>query len=154
MYKRQENVRFNSYTLEGQQQSGLDFIVYGLPLSPAAVLKEAGAWTMSYARLVVLSFADLVTGRIPVTDLSGPVGIVQTIGQVSTMGMESLLDVYKRQAEFNALSAAQTGTRPWPGTKAFAFSKAGAPWAAARGARLLLWKKTAVCALLYRENHV
>ena len=29
-----ENVRFNSYTLEGQQQSGLDFIVYGLPLSP------------------------------------------------------------------------------------------------------------------------
>ena len=56
-----------------------------------AVLKEAGAWTMSYARLVVLSFADLVTGRIPVTDLSGPVGIVQTIGQVSTMGVESLL---------------------------------------------------------------
>lgn len=86
-----ENVRFNSYTLEGQQQSGLDFIVYGLPLSPVAVLKEAGAWTMSYARLVVLSFADLVTGRIPVTDLSGPVGIVQTIGQVSTMGVESLL---------------------------------------------------------------
>ena len=86
-----ENVRFNSYTLEGQQQSGLDLSVYGLPLSPVAVLKEAGAWTMSYARLVVLSFADLVTGRIPVTDLSGPVGIVQTIGQVSTMGVESLL---------------------------------------------------------------
>lgn len=86
-----EDVRFNSYTLNGQQQSGLDFIVYGLPLSPVAVLKEAAAWTMSYARLVVLSFADLVTGRIPVTDLSGPVGIVQTIGQVSTLGLESLL---------------------------------------------------------------
>ena len=27
-----EDVRFNSYTLNGQQQSGLDFIVYGLPL--------------------------------------------------------------------------------------------------------------------------
>ena len=86
-----EDVRFNSYTLNGQQQSGLDFIVYGLPLSPVAVLTEAAAWTMSYARLVVLSFADLVTGRIPVTDLSGPVGIVQTIGQVSTLGLESLL---------------------------------------------------------------
>lgn len=61
---------------------------------------------------------------------------------------------WRAAAEFNALSAAQTGARPWPGTKAFAFSKAGAPWAAARGARLLLWKKTAVCALLYRENHV
>ena len=46
-----EDVRFNSYTLDGQQQSGLDFIVYGLPLSPVAVLKEAAAWTMSYARL-------------------------------------------------------------------------------------------------------
>ena len=86
-----ENVKFNSYTINGEEQSGLDFIVYGLPLSPLSVVKEAAAWTLSYARLVVLSFADLVTGRIPVTDLSGPVGIVQTIGQVSTMGLESLL---------------------------------------------------------------
>ena len=100
-----EDVRFNSYTLNGQQQRGLDFFVYPdkvdfenkaitqtfQDLSPVAVLKEAAAWTMSYARLVVLSFADLVTGRIPVTDLSGPVGIVQTIGQVSTLGLESLL---------------------------------------------------------------
>ena len=55
------------------------------------VLAEAGRWTLSYARMVALSLADVVTGRVPVNNLSGPVGIVQVIGEATGMGWQPLM---------------------------------------------------------------
>ena len=56
-----------------------------------SVLKEAGNWTLSLGRMVVLSLTDLITGRIAVNNLSGPVGIVSAISEASSLGLSSLL---------------------------------------------------------------
>ena len=54
-------------------------------------MKEAGNWTLSLGRMVVLSLTDLITGRIAVNNLSGPVGIVSAISEASSLGLSSLL---------------------------------------------------------------
>ena len=41
--------------------------------------------------MVVLSLTDLITGRIAVNNLSGPVGIVSAISEASSLGLSSLL---------------------------------------------------------------
>ena len=40
--------------------------------------------------MVVLSLTDLITGRIAVNNLSGPVGIVSAISEASSLGLSSL----------------------------------------------------------------
>ncbi|MEG2924263.1 MAG: RIP metalloprotease RseP [Oscillospiraceae bacterium] len=75
----------------GTSQLKIDFKVYPTKKTVANVLKEAGNWTISLARMVVLSLMDLVTGRVAINNLSGPVGIVTAIGQASSIGFESVL---------------------------------------------------------------
>lgn len=75
-----EDVVFDTAEQDGQQYLVIDFKVYPIEKTVLNVLKEAGNWTLSLARMVILSFTDLVTGRIAVNNLSGPVGIVSAIG--------------------------------------------------------------------------
>jgi len=49
--------------------------------------------TLSTARLIWISFIDLVRGRYGINELSGPVGIVSAIGQVKVYGMDSLMSL-------------------------------------------------------------
>ncbi len=87
-----KNVVFDTRTDEdGNTYMVIDFMVYPVEKTVGNVLAEAGRWTVSFARMVVLSLADLVTGRVAVNNLSGPVGIVQAIGQASSYGLQSLL---------------------------------------------------------------
>ncbi len=69
----------------------IDFKVLGEKKTVGSVLKEAGNWTLSLGRMVVLSLTDLITGRIAVNNLSGPVGIVSAISEASSLGLSSLL---------------------------------------------------------------
>lgn len=46
---------------------------------------------LSTARLIWISFIDLVRGQYGINDLSGPVGIVSAIGTVREYGLESLM---------------------------------------------------------------
>ena len=55
------------------------------------MLKEAGNWTISIARMVFLSLVDLVTGNVAINQMSGPVGIVSTISDAVSYGLESVL---------------------------------------------------------------
>ena len=41
--------------------------------------------------MVALSLGDLLTGRAAINNLSGPVGIVQAIGEATSYGLDSLL---------------------------------------------------------------
>lgn len=90
-----ENVVFD--TVEGTEETAglpqlvIDFRVYPVEKNVFNVLREAGNWTLSLSRLVVLSFIDLVSGRVAINNLSGPVGIVTAIGQASSMGFLSVL---------------------------------------------------------------
>lgn len=76
---------------EGQYM--IDFTVQPVQKSVSSVLSEAANWTISYARLIVLSLVDLVSGRVEVNQLSGPVGIVQAINQAVSVGIEPVLNM-------------------------------------------------------------
>ena len=88
-----ENVQFDTAEEDGVRYMIIDFLVYPVEKTPVNVLREAGNWTLSYARLVALSLVDLFTGRAAINDLSGPVGIVTVIGQVSSIGIIPLLQL-------------------------------------------------------------
>lgn len=48
-------------------------------------------WGMSIIKQVYGSLVDLITGRVEVNQLSGPIGIVDAIGKASQMGVENVL---------------------------------------------------------------
>lgn len=60
----------------------IDFKVVPDEVTVGNVLKYAAKSTVSYARLVWISLGDLISGTYKINDLSGPVGIVDSIGQV------------------------------------------------------------------------
>lgn len=85
------NVKFETVAQEdGTNAIVVDFKVLPIEKTVFTVLKEAALWTCSLARLVFLSLVDLVTGRVAVSSLSGPVGVVTVISQAVGYGWESL----------------------------------------------------------------
>ncbi|MCL1831215.1 MAG: site-2 protease family protein [Oscillospiraceae bacterium] len=55
------------------------------------VTKEALLNTVSITRLIFVSLLDLITGNIPINQVSGPVGIIDVIGQAARVSFSSLL---------------------------------------------------------------
>lgn len=79
--------------LEDSEGMTIDFVVLPVEKTVGTVLQEAANWTVSYARLVVMSLVDLVTGRVAMTELSGPVGIVQVINDAVSYGVTQVLNI-------------------------------------------------------------
>ena len=50
-------------------------------------------WMISIVRQVWLSFLNLITGNFKLSELSGPVGVSTAIGQASTMGLRTFLNM-------------------------------------------------------------
>ena len=90
-----EDVTFETYTDEetGLKQLVIDFTVYPITKTIPAIAKEAYNWTISLARMVFLSLVDLVTGNVAINQMSGPVGIVSTISEAVSYGLESVLTI-------------------------------------------------------------
>ena len=88
-----ENVTFDTYVDEatGLKQMIIDFTVYPVTKTIPNIAKEAFNWTISIARMVFLSLIDLVTGNVAINQMSGPVGIVSTISEAVSYGLESVL---------------------------------------------------------------
>lgn len=87
-----EDVTFETYTDEnGYRQMVIDFTVYPVEKTVFSVMQEAANWTISIARMVFLSLVDLVSGRVAINQMSGPVGIVSTISEAVSYGYESVL---------------------------------------------------------------
>lgn len=78
-------------TEDGTNQIIIDFTVLPIEKNVGTVLQESARWTVSFARLIFLSLVDLVTGRVAVNNLSGPVGIVSTIATAVNYGWQPLL---------------------------------------------------------------
>ncbi len=87
------DVTFETYIDEetGLKQMVIDFTVYPIDKTIPNMLKEAANWTISIARMVFLSLVDLVTGNVAINQMSGPVGIVSTISDAVSYGLESVL---------------------------------------------------------------
>lgn len=69
----------------------LDFKVYGEQKGFGNVISTAGATFISDARLVWISFINLLNGTYGLNDMSGPIGVVQSVSTVAAFGWESLL---------------------------------------------------------------
>ncbi len=60
------------------------------PLNFGSRLYNAWHHTLFYGKAIVVSLADLVTGKVGMEAMSGPVGIVSEIGKSAKLGWESL----------------------------------------------------------------
>ncbi len=87
-----ENVRFYNTATEGV----LDFYVHAEPCNFLNVMEYSALNTISTGRLIWSSLTDLLTGKYGFNDLSGPVGIIGTIGEAASVGetiMEKLISI-------------------------------------------------------------
>ena len=89
-----EKVELSGVTFETQKQDGYtliayDFIILGKEPTVFNVVGTAFKQTASIGRLVWLSLFDLVTGKFGLSDLSGPVGTVNIIADVTSSAVES-----------------------------------------------------------------
>ncbi|MEG2144375.1 MAG: M50 family metallopeptidase, partial [Oscillospiraceae bacterium] len=76
---------------EGVNAIKMDFFVLAKEPTPLDYVTYPINWSLSIIKQVWGSLIDLFTGRVPVNQLSGPVGIVGAIGKASKMGLDSLL---------------------------------------------------------------
>ncbi|MEA4911599.1 MAG: RIP metalloprotease RseP [Oscillospiraceae bacterium] len=87
-----KDVQFDTAEYEdGSTGIVLDFKVFAAEKSVGNVLKYAGLWTVSIARQIFISVVDILTGRIAINQLSGPVGIVSIINQATSIGFSTVL---------------------------------------------------------------
>ena len=84
-------VPFNTSVVDGERLITLDFKVLAQGQSFLNTIQYSFGWTVSVVRQVWLSLFDLITGRYGLSQLTGPVGTAQAIGQASTYGLPSLL---------------------------------------------------------------
>ena len=78
-----EKVELSNVTFDTENESlHIDFFVEPIEATPLTVISQSFKQSLTYSRLIYISLADLVTGKYSIRDLSGPVGIVDVIGDV------------------------------------------------------------------------
>ncbi len=77
-----KDVQFNTVTDEdGNVYMPPQIVVYAVPRTFMGVVRQAINYEIYYSRVVLCSLWDLARGRESINNLSGPVGIVNAIGQ-------------------------------------------------------------------------
>lgn len=80
----------SGYTSE-ENNLYLDFIVYGERHNFVNVIQAACANFISYGRLIWISFGNLLNGTYGLNEMSGPIGVVQSVSTVASFGWGSLM---------------------------------------------------------------
>lgn len=88
-----------------------DFYVEAKEVTPSVVLSNATAKTASYGRIIWKSLIDMCRGRVKVSEMSGPVGTVQAIGNASKSGFLDLIYI----VAFISLNLGIFNLIPFPG---------------------------------------
>lgn len=83
----ESDIEYTDGTLRKDEYPAQDFIIVGEEKNLGNVITSTGSETVSMCRVVYVSLWKLVTGEFKMTDMSGPVGIVDTIGQVAEGSM-------------------------------------------------------------------
>jgi regulator of sigma E protease len=78
-----KDIAFKTKTVDGQHFIIYDFYIKGVKPSFFSVTKNAFLETASMGRMVWLSLFDLVTGQYKLSDLSGPIGVVDYIADTA-----------------------------------------------------------------------
>ncbi|MFZ2538091.1 MAG: M50 family metallopeptidase [Oscillospiraceae bacterium] len=101
------------FTVSGEGETKkiyLDFMVKAQDPSFFGGVGRAFKETVSLARNSWASIGDLVSGKINLMELSGPVGVGQVVGQAAKMGFKSLLSI----AAFISISIGMFNLLPFP----------------------------------------
>ncbi len=85
-----KNVAF----LNKETKDIIDFSLYGMDKNPISVLSYSFRETASTARLIWISVVDLISGEYGFHDLSGPVGLVNAIGDAAETGRNIKENIY------------------------------------------------------------
>lgn len=85
------DVTFAMETYEGNRFVQMDFWLKGVDKTVGNVIKESFMQTISYARMVFLSVADIIGGRYGLSDISGPVGAVSYVSEAVKVSATSAL---------------------------------------------------------------
>ena len=89
-----QNVTFPTEEVdEGLSYPTADFLVYRAKKTPGVVIKQIFLQTGSYVTSVVNGLTDMITGRISLKYVSGPVGISSVLSEAASYGFLSLLSV-------------------------------------------------------------
>ncbi len=88
-----QQVQFELAQYEQQQYITIDFKVAAVKPTALQYLTYPLNWGISIIKEVWGSLVDLLGGRYAVNQLSGPVGVVNAIGQASKLGLKSLLEM-------------------------------------------------------------
>ena len=78
---------------QGNQHMQLGFRVYSVHKNFITVTVEAARSTVYYGRIIYTGILDLFRGRASINDLSGPVGIVSTIGEAVSYGWQDVINI-------------------------------------------------------------
>jgi len=77
----------------GATGTARNFTIYGVEKTFFGVIKYGVMKTISTVRLVIYSFASLITGKVPVSQLSGPVAVTDTVIKSVSYGWEPILEL-------------------------------------------------------------
>ena len=98
-------------TGEGAEASlDLDFKVLAEPASFFGAIGQTWGTTVSLVRNTWVSVIDLVTGNIGISELSGPVGVGEVVGQAAAIGWQSVISI----AAFISISIGIFNLLPFP----------------------------------------
>ncbi len=82
-----ENVTLEPAEYDGEWRYGLNFSVTDLGVTGR--IQQAVYRSVDFARLVWISLSDLVTGKVGMDQLSGPVGVTDVLAQTAQSSMQS-----------------------------------------------------------------
>ena len=74
---------------DGKVSPILDFKVYGISKNFGTLITQSFNETVSVFRMVWASLIGLLTGQFGFSDMAGPVGAAQAIGQAASVGLET-----------------------------------------------------------------
>lgn len=86
-----EDVVFNTVTEDGVVMGVSDFTLYGVKRTFSQIIKQTFYGAFGTIRLILSSFGMLITGKVGMEAMSGPVGTVEIVAQAASMGWETLL---------------------------------------------------------------
>lgn len=87
-----DEVVFDMQDVNGTKSIILDFSIYGEEATFTSVISYSFKWTWSLVKLVWYSLGDIISGEFGISQLSGPIGVTETISEaVSTTNYKSIL---------------------------------------------------------------
>ena len=88
-----DNVQFSENVDVDEGVIYRDFQVYAIEKNPVSIVSTAFLNTISVSRMIFMTFVDLVTGVYGFNDISGPVGVVKTVGEVARNNLPDVLSM-------------------------------------------------------------